>query len=160
MAKVKSLDCQLQISKLTTLLQMNVKFYAVLSQSFCMVLILYLFQGPLPDQSLRKSSNFFSEAIKTPKLLFSNVMFSSYIFHSANHNTDRRPLVKYSDKLCIQRQMVVTHIFYFMFCQSSSLSTVISFVYKDKWWFRMKACQLPSVWKVLKKNNSFIPSPH
>ena len=26
-------------------------------------------------------------------------------------------------------------IFYFMFCQSSLLSIVISFVYKDKWWF-------------------------
>ena len=31
--------------------------------------------------------------------------------------------------------MVVTHTFHFMFCQSSFLSTVISFVYKDKWWF-------------------------
>ena len=40
-------------------------------------------------------------------------------------------------KLCtgIQRQMVVTHIFYFMLCQSSLLSTVISFVHKDKLWF-------------------------
>ena len=31
--------------------------------------------------------------------------------------------------------MAVTHIFYFMLCQSSLLSTVISFVYKDKLWF-------------------------
>ena len=38
-------------------------------------------------------------------------------------------------KLSIQRQMVVIHTFYFMLCQSSLLSTVISFVYKDKWWF-------------------------
>ena len=42
-------------------------------------------------------------------------------------------------RLCkhsIQRQMVVvTHTFYFMLCQSSLLSTVISFVYKGKWWF-------------------------
>ena len=30
---------------------------------------------------------------------------------------------------------MVTHIFYFMLCQSSLLSAVISFVYKDKWWF-------------------------
>ena len=37
-------------------------------------------------------------------------------------------------KLSIQRQMVVTHTFYFMLCQSSSLSTVVSFVYKDKGW--------------------------
>ena len=29
--------------------------------------------------------------------------------------------------------MVVIHTFYFMLCQSSLLSTVISFVYKDKW---------------------------
>ena len=33
-------------------------------------------------------------------------------------------------------KMVVTRTFYFMRCQSSLLSTVIiSFVYKDKWWF-------------------------
>ena len=43
--------------------------------------------------------------------------------------------IKYCYKLCIQRQMVVTNTFYFMLCQSSLLSTVISFVYKDKWWF-------------------------
>ena len=38
-------------------------------------------------------------------------------------------------KLSIQRQMVVTHTFYFMLCKSSLFSTVISFVYKDKLWF-------------------------
>ena len=38
-------------------------------------------------------------------------------------------------KLSIQRQMVVNHTFYFMLCKSSLFSTVISFVYKDKWWF-------------------------
>ena len=43
--------------------------------------------------------------------------------------------LKYCYKFCIQRQMVATHTFYFMLCQSSSLSTVISFVYKDKLWF-------------------------
>ena len=44
--------------------------------------------------------------------------------------------IMYCYKLCIQRKMVVTPIFYFMLCQSSLiLSTVISFVYKDKWWF-------------------------
>ena len=37
-----------------------------------------------------------------------------------------------SDKMVL---WVVTHSFYFMFCQSSLLSTVISFVYKDKWCF-------------------------
>ena len=62
MAKVKSFGCQLQISKLTTLLEMSLKFYAVLSLSFCMVLVLYLFPGLLPGQ--KKSSNVFSEAIK------------------------------------------------------------------------------------------------
>ena len=31
--------------------------------------------------------------------------------------------------------MVMTHTSYFMPCQSSLLSTVINFVYKDKWWF-------------------------
>ena len=30
---------------------------------------------------------------------------------------------------------VVTHSFNFMLCQSCLLSTVISFLYKDKWWF-------------------------
>ena len=38
-------------------------------------------------------------------------------------------------KLSIQRQMVVTHTFYFMLCKSSLFSTVINFVYKAKWWF-------------------------
>ena len=57
MAKVKSFGCQLQISKSTTVLQMSVKFHAVLSLSLCMVLILYLFPGPLLGQSLKKSSN-------------------------------------------------------------------------------------------------------
>ena len=36
-----------------------------------------------------------------------------------------------NDKMVL---LVVTHSFYFMLCQSSLLSTVISFVYKDKWW--------------------------
>ena len=38
-------------------------------------------------------------------------------------------------KLSIQRQMVVTHTFYFVLCKSSLLSSVISFAYKDKLWF-------------------------
>ena len=37
-------------------------------------------------------------------------------------------------KLSLQRQMVVTHTFYFMLCKSSLFSTVRSLVYKDKWW--------------------------
>ena len=37
-----------------------------------------------------------------------------------------------SDKMVF---WVVTHSFYFMLCQSSLSSTVISFVYKDKLWF-------------------------
>ena len=36
-----------------------------------------------------------------------------------------------SDKMVF---WVVTHGFYFMLCQSYLLSTVISFLYKDKWW--------------------------
>ena len=43
--------------------------------------------------------------------------------------------IRYYRKLCIQRQMVVTHIFYFVLCQSSLLSTVIIFAYKNEWWF-------------------------
>ena len=30
--------------------------------------------------------------------------------------------------------ILCSNTFYFMLCQSSLLSTVISFVYKDKWW--------------------------
>ena len=40
MAKVKSFGCQLQISKSITLLEMSIKFYAVLSLPLCMVLVL------------------------------------------------------------------------------------------------------------------------
>ena len=52
--------------------------------------------------------------------------------------------IKYCYKLFIQRQMAVTHIFYFMLCQSSFLSTVISFVYKDKLWFDESMSVWPS----------------
>ena len=58
MAKVKLFDCQLQISKSTTLLEMSVKFYAVLSLSLCMVLILYLSPGSLLNQSLKRAQTF------------------------------------------------------------------------------------------------------
>ena len=57
-AKVKSFNCQLQISKSTTLLQMSIKFYAVLSLSLCMVLIVYLFPGHLLHQSLKRAQTF------------------------------------------------------------------------------------------------------
>ena len=53
--------------------------------------------------------------------------------------------------------MVVTHIFYFMLGQSSLLSTVISFVYKDKLWFDES---MSVIFCIILKNNSFIPSPH
>ena len=93
MAKVIFFCCQLQISKSTTLLQITVEFYAVLFLSLCLVLIPYLFPGLFLGQSFRKISDFFSELQKTPKLLFSSVTLSLYIFHSANHDADRRPLV-------------------------------------------------------------------
>ena len=38
----------------------------------------------------------------------------------------------FSDKMVLP---AMTYIFYFMLCRSSLLSTAISFVYKDKWWF-------------------------
>ena len=59
-----------------------------------MVLILYLFPGPLQDQSLKKSSNFYSEAIKDAQItvLQCHVLIK-HIFHSANHDANRRPLV-------------------------------------------------------------------
>ena len=49
-------------------MEMSVKFYAVLSLSLFMVLIPYLFPGPLLDQSLKKSSSVFSEAIKDAQI--------------------------------------------------------------------------------------------
>ena len=48
-----------------------------------------------------------------------------------------------------------SYSFYFMLCQSSLVSTVISSVYKDKWWFDESI----SVIFCMEKN-SFIPSPH
>ena len=54
-------------------------------------------------------------------------------------------------KLSIQRQMVVTHTFYFMLCQSSLLSTVISFVYKDKMKWFDESMSIISVWKIFQK---------
>ena len=62
MAKVKSFGCQLQISKSTTLLEMSVKLYAVLSLEIFLYGAGSLFPGPLPGK--KKSSNVFSEAIK------------------------------------------------------------------------------------------------
>ena len=38
----------------------------------------------------------------------------------------------WSDKMVLR---VMTHTFYFMLRLSSLLSTVVSFVYKAKWWF-------------------------
>ena len=57
--------------------------------------------------------------------------------------------------------MVVTHTFHFMLCQSSSLSTVISFVYtvQRQMVVRWKHASYFLYGKYLKKN-SFIPSPH
>ena len=43
-----------------------------------------------------------------------------------------------SDKMVLS---VVTHSFYFILCQSSLLSTVISFAYKDKQWFDVYAIE-------------------
>ena len=83
MAKVKSFDCQLQISNSTTFLEMSVKFYVVLSLSLCMVLILYLFPGPLPDQSLKKSSNFYSKDINTLNYCSPVARMADYIFFTA-----------------------------------------------------------------------------
>ena len=53
---------------------------------------------------------------------------------------------------------VVTHSFYFMLCQSYLLSAVISFVYKDKWWFDESMSVIFYLENI--ENNSFIPSPH
>ena len=60
-----------------------------------------------------------------------------------------------SDKMVLS---VVTHSFYSMLCQSFLLSTIISFVYKDKLWFDESMSSYLLYVKYLKKN-SFIPSP-
>ena len=51
-------------------------------------------------------------------------------------------------KLSIQRQMVVTHILYFMLCRSSLFSIVISFVYK---WRFYESMSVIFVWKIFEK---------
>ena len=59
----------------------------------------------------------------------SNMTGYSYSYHSIkliHYSAPQRDVL--SDKM-------VTHSFYFMLCQSSLLSTVINFVYEDKWWF-------------------------
>ena len=72
---------------------MSVKFYAVLFLSLCMVLILYLLPGPLLGQSLKKSSNFFYEAIEDAQVTVLQCHVSLYIFDSSNNDANRRPLV-------------------------------------------------------------------
>ena len=74
----ESFDHRLQISKLTTLLQISVKFMQFIS--IFMHGADSLFPGPLLYQGLKKSSYLFSESIKTPKLLFSSVTFSLLCF--------------------------------------------------------------------------------
>ena len=122
-AKVKlELWLSIAISKSTTLQEMSVKFYAVLSLSFCMVLVLYLFPGLLPGQN--KSSNVFSEAIrKTPKLLFSIVLnihafteqtmlatgvllFSETLARSCFESTATRKRKQILDKLFTQSKVI------------------------------------------------------
>ena len=79
MAKVKSFNCQLLISKSTTLLQMSVNFYGVLSLFLCMVLI----SGPLPDQSLKKEFQLFLRSYKRRLSYCSPVLRSRCIFFTA-----------------------------------------------------------------------------
>ena len=78
----------------------------------------------------------------------SNMTCDSYAYHRIKliHCGARQRDVL-SDKMVF---WMVTHSFYFMFCQSSLLSTVISFVYKDKWWFD-ESMSVTSVWKILEK---------
>ena len=65
--------------------------------------------------------------------LCSNMTGYSHSYHSVkliHCGAPQRDVL--SDKMVF---WMVTRVFYFMLCQSSLLSTVISFVYKDKWWF-------------------------
>ena len=57
----------------------------------------------------------------------------SHLYHSiklVHCSAPQRDVL--SDKMLFR---VVTHSFYFMLCKSSLLSTVITFVHKDKLWF-------------------------
>ena len=60
------------------------------------------------------------------------------------------------DKIVLR---VVTQIFYFMLRQSSILSTLMSFVYKDKWWFDERM-SVTFCMESTEKKNSFIPSSY
>ena len=60
----------------------------------------------------------------------------------------------------MQRQMLVTHTFYFMLCQSSLLSTVISFVSKDKLWVDESMSVIFCMENTYYIKNYFILSPH
>ena len=63
----------------------------------------------------------------------SNMTGYSHLYHSIKLIHCGAPQSDvFSDKMVF---WVVTHSFYFMLCQSYLLSTVISFVYKDKLWF-------------------------
>ena len=62
----------------------------------------------------------------------SNMTGYSYSYHSIkliHFGAPQRDVL--SDKMVLS---VVTHSFHVMLCQSYLLSTVVSFVYKDKWW--------------------------
>ena len=73
-------------------------------------------------------------------LLFIGFCWVTYNMTSYSHSYHSMKLIHcgapqrdvLSDKMVL---WVVTYSFYFMLCQSSLLSTVVSFVYKDKWWF-------------------------
>ena len=86
MAKVKSFDCQLQISKSTTLLQMNVKLYAVL--------LLFLFVSrPFARSKSKKELKLFSKATKDAQITVLQCHVLIIYFLQQNHDADRRPLV-------------------------------------------------------------------
>ena len=82
----------------------------------------------------------------------SNMTGYSHSYHSIKlirYGAPQRDVL--SDKMVL---WAATHSFCFMLCHASLLSTVISFLYKDKWWFHKSM----SVWKILE--NYFIPFPH
>ena len=93
-AKVKSFGFLLQISKFDDSATNECKVLCSFISVFMYSADSLFASRPFAWPKFKKSSNFFSEAITdTPKLLFSNVTFSLYIFHSANNDTNRRPLV-------------------------------------------------------------------
>ena len=104
-------------------MEMHAKFYAVLSlsNSLCMVLILYV------------SRPFATPKLKKELKLFSSVIYSTYIFHSANHDADRRPIDLISTFSIFNECLIIKSRTIFTNKLSSVLSTQKRITFDQSW---------------------------